>query len=59
MEDDQPGKKDVHVTIHEYQHEYLQENNYNMSAVIRDALDDRMVEDGADPEQWRKSHGGE
>lgn len=49
------SKKDVHVTIHQYQYEYMDDQNYNMSALIRDAIDDRIIEDGADPDVLENS----
>lgn len=56
MSGDEPNKEDVHVTLERYQYEYLSDQNYNMSAVIREALDDRIIEDGADPEVLRESY---
>lgn len=43
--------------IFKYQYEYMDEMGYNMSKVLRQALDDRMIQDGADLEQWREMHG--
>lgn len=48
-------KKSIHVTIHEYQHEYLLDQDYNISKVVREELDGRMMSDGVDPENWRES----
>ena len=50
-------KQDVHITLYEYQYEYLREQNYNLSAVLRDPVDGRIIEDGAEPERLRDSKG--
>lgn len=49
--------KDIHLTIHQYQYEYMMDQGYNISKVVRDELDGRMMEDGADPDEWRESYG--
>lgn len=56
MSMDEPSKEDIHITIFEYQEAYLEEQGYNKSRVIRDALDDRMIQDGAHPEQWEQTY---
>lgn len=50
-------KVDVHVNIHEYQREYFDQEGYNLSKVVRQELDGRMLSDGADPEAWEASEG--
>lgn len=47
------GKQAVHVNLNEYQVEYFRKEGYNLSKVVRMALDDRMIQDGADPANHR------
>lgn len=48
---------DIHISLHEYQYQYMDEEGYNLSKVIRQEIDGRMMEDGADPEEWRDVFG--
>lgn len=57
MSGDDCDKEKIHITVCQYQKRYLEEQGYNASAVIRQALDDRMIEDGADPDDWKAVHG--
>lgn len=48
---------DTHVEIPDYQKAYLDDQGLVFAQVVREAIDDRMVEDGADPERWKESYG--
>lgn len=53
---DEIEKERIHLNIYEYQKQYLKEQGYNASRVVRQALDDRMEQDGADPENWKNTY---
>lgn len=49
--------RDVHVTIEDYQKEWLEQEGINASKLLQDAIDDRMVEYNFDIEEWENTWG--
>lgn len=46
----------IHVSVKSYQKEWLDEYNISPSAVLQEAIDDRLVELGFDPEKVQRLH---
>ena len=45
------------VRIHDYQKAFLDEHGIKLTPIVRDALDDRIIADGLDPDELEERHG--
>lgn len=50
--------EDIHVTVPDYQAEWLGENDISPSGILQKAIEDRMIEMGFDPDRWKQVYGG-
>lgn len=48
---------DIHVSVPDYQAEWLDEQGVSASALLQEAIDGRMEVFGFDPEEWEETYG--